>query len=87
MIRDMTGTTLAGKYRLSSGSHWGHELGAALAWAGTDNAVMRASAMILLINHFNFCYRSKRHPGSLPCGDCDLDDFFCCRIREDLDEG
>ena len=87
MILERVGTTFAGKCLRSSGSHCGQDCAAAVAGAGMDIAVMRAIAMILLINLFNFCYRSKRHPWSLPCGDCDLDDFFCCRIREDLDEG
>jgi len=51
-----------------------------------DIAVMKAIAMILRFNLFNFCNRSKRHPGSAPSGDCDFDDLFCCRIRKDLDE-
>ena len=87
MILESVGTTFAGKCLRRSGSHCGQELAAASAGVGMDNAVMRASAMILLVNLFNFCNRSKRHPGSLPFGDCDFDDFFCCRICEDLNEG
>ena len=87
MILLIAGTTFAGKCLRKSGSHFGQDCAAADAGVAVNVAVMRAIAMILLINLFNFCYRSKRHPGSAPCGDCDFDDFFCCRIREDLDEG
>ena len=87
MILESVGTTFAGKCLRRSGSHCGQDCAAADAGVAVNVAVMRAIAMILLINLFYFCYRSKRHPGSAPCGDCDFDDFFCCRIREDLDEG
>ena len=87
MILESVGTTFAGKCLRRSGSHCGQDCAAADAGVAVNVAVMRAIAMILLINLFYFCNRSKRHPGSAPCGDCDFDDFFCCRIREDLDEG
>ena len=87
MILESVGTTFAEKCLRRSGSHWGQDCAAAVAGDAVNVAVMRAIAMILLINLFYFCNRSKRHPGSPPCGDCDFDDFFCCRIREDLDEG
>ena len=87
IILESVGTTFAGKCLRRSGSHCGQDCAAADAGVAVNVAVMRAIAMILLINLFYFCNRSKRHPGSAPCGDCDFDDFFCCRIREDLDEG
>jgi hypothetical protein len=46
MILLIAGTTLAGKYSASSGSHLGHELAAALAWAGVDKARIKARAMM-----------------------------------------
>jgi hypothetical protein len=87
MMRDSVGTTFAGKCLRKRGSHLGQELAAADAWLGMDSAVMRAIAMILLFNLFNFCWRRPGQPGSAPCGDCDSDVFSCCQIREDLDEG
>jgi hypothetical protein len=45
-IRLIVGTTFAGKFCRSSGSHCGHELAAADAWLGMDNAVRRANAMM-----------------------------------------
>ena len=54
----MIGTTLEGKYSLSSGSHFGHDvIGAALAWAGVDRARISDSAMSFLINSLYFCWR------------------------------
>ena len=87
MILERVGTTFAGKCLRSSGSHCGQDCAAALAGEAVNVAVMRAIAMSFLINSLYFCYRSKHHPGSRPFGDCDFDDFFCCRICEDLDEG
>ncbi len=86
IILEKVGTTFAGKCLRRSGSHCGQDCAAALAGVAVNVAVMRAIAMILLINLFYFCNRSESHPGSLPSGDCDFDDLFCCRIREDLDE-
>jgi hypothetical protein len=87
MILESVGTTFAGKCLRRRGSHCGHDCAAAVAGEAVNVAVMRAIAMILLINLFYFCNRSESHPGSLPSGDCDFDDLFCCRIRKDLDEG
>ena len=87
IILERVGTTFAGKCLRRSGSHCGQDCAAALAGEAVNVAVMRAIAMILLINLFNFCNRSEHHPGSRPFGDCDFDDLFCCRICEDLDEG
>ena len=44
-IRDMTGTTFAGKCWANSGSHLGHELAAALAGAGANKAVVSIKAI------------------------------------------
>ena len=44
-MRDITGTTLAGKCLRSSGSHLGHELAAALAGAGANKAVVSIKAI------------------------------------------
>jgi len=87
IILESVGTTFAGKCLRRSGSHCGQDCAAALAGVAVNVAVMRAIAMILLINLFYFCNRSEGHPGSAPYGDCDFDDLFCCRIRKDLDEG
>jgi len=87
MILESVGTTFAGKCLRRRGSHCGQDCVAADAGEAVNVAVMRAIAMILLINLFYFCNRSEGHPGSAPCGDCDFDDLFCCRIRKDLDEG
>ena len=55
IILESVGTTFAGKCLRNRDSHCGQDCAAADAGAGMDNAVMRAIAMILLINLFNFC--------------------------------